>query len=274
MASPSSLLLAAAVVRLSPANAQVLAINGYSLSGNRAGNGASNGMVGGIPPVAVTTAACNIMDVFTDLQNIQSSPDCRAGCGGGGGCPPSWVPGGHDTCSPACGRTFEPFWDECGAMLLSMHMGGMDEMGLFYDACLIELYPPGSCGTFCNAHTYQCYLSEIQAACCNENGLDWSNLKPALFSVKSIISTLKSFMYSTKPVVFGVFLGTEFGSVSIRSDPASDVPLTCPVGCALVFPEFVEVCRDHIAGQGQAVAGELRDFEAFESDCLDADGEK
>ena len=26
------------------------------------------------------------------------------------------------------------------------------EMGLFYDDCLEALYPPGSCGTFCNEH--------------------------------------------------------------------------------------------------------------------------
>jgi hypothetical protein len=29
-------------------------------------------------------------------------------------------------------------------------MGGMDEMGEFYDDCLGALYPPGICGTFCN----------------------------------------------------------------------------------------------------------------------------
>ena len=53
-------------------------------------------------------------------------------------------------------------------MLTDAHMGGMDEMGLFYDACLEQLYPPGSCGMFCNEHTYNCYLTEIQAACCDE----------------------------------------------------------------------------------------------------------
>ena len=38
-------------------------------------------------------------------------------------------------------------------MLSEAHMGGMEEMQYFYDDCLEELYPPGSCGTFCNEHT-------------------------------------------------------------------------------------------------------------------------
>ena len=51
--------------------------------------------------------------------------------------------------------------DQCGEMLVQAHMGGMDEMGLFYDDCLEELYPPGSCGTFCNEHTYECLINEV-----------------------------------------------------------------------------------------------------------------
>jgi hypothetical protein len=38
-------------------------------------------------------------------------------------------------------------------MLSEAQMGGMEEMQYFYDDCLEELYPPGSCGTFCNEHT-------------------------------------------------------------------------------------------------------------------------
>ena len=38
------------------------------------------------------------------------------------------------------------------------------------DHCLEALYPPGSCGTFCNLHTYDCYLTEIQESCCDEDG--------------------------------------------------------------------------------------------------------
>ncbi len=36
-------------------------------------------------------------------------------------------------------------WDQCGEMLTTAGMGGMDEMGQFYDHCLEALYPPGSC---------------------------------------------------------------------------------------------------------------------------------
>ena len=38
-------------------------------------------------------------------------------------------------------------------MLMESKMGGMKEMGVFYDHCLKSLYPPGSCGTYYNAHT-------------------------------------------------------------------------------------------------------------------------
>ena len=95
---------------------------------------------------------CTIADVFGKLQGITSDADCRSGCALGV-CPAGWMPAAADECNPQCGRVFEPFWDQCGAMLTEAHMGGMDEMGLFYDDCLEELYPPGSCGTFCNEHT-------------------------------------------------------------------------------------------------------------------------
>jgi hypothetical protein len=31
--------------------------------------------------------------------------------------------------------------------------------------CLAALYPPGSCGFLCNAHTYDCYMAELREAC-------------------------------------------------------------------------------------------------------------
>eukprot|EP01046_Picozoa_sp_COSAG06_P016225 COSAG06_NODE_1067_length_10841_cov_235.349283_6_plen_105_part_00 len=52
-------------------------------------------------------------------------------------------------------------------------------------------------------------------------------------------------------------------------DTGQDVPETCPVGCALVFPEFMETCRDHVLDNPQL---DDADFEAFERRCLDQDG--
>lgn len=47
------------------------------------------------------------------------------------------------------------------------------------------------------------------------------------------------------------------------------VPTTCPVGCAVVFPQFVETCRDALA----STAGiQIAEFEAFSQACLDLDG--
>ena len=68
-------------------------------------------------------------------------------------CPDEWYPGQDDSCDPECGLLFEHFWDECGVILTNADLGGMDEMGNFYNNCLGALYPPGSCGTFCNEHT-------------------------------------------------------------------------------------------------------------------------
>ena len=103
-------------------------------------------------PKEVDLGTCTIMSVFQDLTAITTSAECQAGCNGGSGdCPDQWYPGAQDTCSSACGLVFEPFWDMCGVMLTEAQMGGMDEMGLFYDNCLESLYPPGSCGTFCKS---------------------------------------------------------------------------------------------------------------------------
>jgi hypothetical protein len=49
------------------------------------------------------------------------------------------------------------------------------------------------------------------------------------------------------------------------------VPNTCPVGCALVFPEFLETCRSFIAAD-PARANSLPIMEQFEVDCLHQDG--
>lgn len=130
--------------------------------------------------------AIPLRSVFEDLTMITTSADCRAGCAGGSGsCPDEWYPSSADTCNAACGRVYEPFCtpsprrnanpllcasrrpphradrpplragDQCGTMLTDAAMGGMEEMGVFYDSCLQELYPPGSCGTFCNEHTFE-----------------------------------------------------------------------------------------------------------------------
>ena len=114
-------------------------------------------------------------------------------------------------------------------MLIDSGMGGMDEMGMFYDDCLEQLYPPGSCGTFCNEHTYDCYLTEVNQACCDEEGTNCHE--------------------------------------------GSDVPTVCPVGCAIVFPEFLETCRDHITEhEATDSAIIVAEFEAFEQQCLTSDG--
>ena len=120
---------------------------------------------------------------------------------------------------------FESFWDVCGGMLGAIGMGGMDEMGNFYDNCIESLYPPGSCGTFCNDHTFDCYVSEFNQACCDEGGAN--------------------------------------------CPPGSSIPTTCPVGCAIVFPEFLETCRDHMDTHPDI---DLPAFESFEQECLDLEG--
>ena len=47
------------------------------------------------------------------------------------------------------------------------------------------------------------------------------------------------------------------------------VPNACPVGCAIVFPEFMETCREHMDAHAEI---SLPEWEAFEESCLDVDG--
>ena len=75
-------------------------------------------------------------------------------------------------------------------------------------------------GTFCNEHTYQCFLTDVHAACCDEGGLNCPD--------------------------------------------GQDIPNTCPVGCAIVFPGFLETCRDHVREQAGL---EGADYESFEQQC-------
>ena len=167
---------------------------------------------------------CTVATVFSHLQDIKRSPDCRAGCAGTGRCPPDWVPGAKDRCSAECGRIFEPFWDQCGSILTSVQMGGMKQMSTFYDGCLQSLYPPGSCGKYCSDHTYDCFTREVQAACCDEAGLNC----PA----------------------------------------QSLVPKACAVGCALVYPRFVDTCRQFIRARAGSATTK---YDAFRQKCLQVD---
>lgn len=179
------------------------------------------------PPGGAAVKWCTIGSVFSKLQQIKSSTDCRAGCSGHA-CPPDWMPGKADVCSAPCGRIFEPFWDECGKLLIQAKIGGIVGLADFYNNCLLALYPPGSCGRFCNTHTYECYLKEVRTACCEEGE---SNCRGA-------------------------------------GGKATVVPKQCPVGCAVVFPSFLETCRAHIK---QISAQQAQKYAAFESKCLELD---
>jgi hypothetical protein len=110
------------------------------------------------PSGAQKKELCSIADVFGQLQSIKGSKDCQAGCVGGK-CPPGWMPRKKDKCSAACGKVFEPFWDKCGKMLTSAHMGGMDQMGAFY------VRGPASLTTFWNRRTanLHCTVRRITA---------------------------------------------------------------------------------------------------------------
>ena len=115
-------------------------------------------------------ASCNIGTLYSRLSELQGDTACRTGCrGGSGDCGEGWLPSAADLCPPECGRVFEPLWDECGDLLVGtgMDIAGMD---VFYDHCVATLYPPGSCGTFCNDHTFQCYEEEVLESCCDEGG--------------------------------------------------------------------------------------------------------
>ena len=78
-------------------------------------------------------------------------------------------------------------------------------------------------------HTYECFLKEVQEACCDEGGAN---------------------------CVAG-----------------SDVPNTCPVGCALVFPTFWDQCEEHIEASVDNMASS-DDYARFAEGCLEADGLK
>lgn len=102
----------------------------------------------------------------------------------------------------------------------------MEEMPEFHVACLESLYPPDVCGMFCNEHTFECYLAEVQEACCDEGGANCVS--------------------------------------------GEDVPLECFEGCAIVFPQFLETCHDHLSGDESIV---VEDFEAFAQECRDVWGD-
>lgn len=92
----------------------------------------------------------------------------------------------------------------------------MEEMGLFYDSCLMQLYPVGSCGFVCNEHTFECYVRSLylRAAC-----LECTRclILPCYEQIADVQQSCCDERGANCP-------------------EGSMVPLTCPVGCAIVFP--------------------------------------
>lgn len=99
------------------------------------------GWLAAVEGQGVASSSCNIMDMYAHLLSISSDEECRSGRNEGQGDPPGeqpgaqWFPGATDYCNAMCGAVFEPFYDQCGELLTSMDMGGMEEMGLFCE-CL------------------------------------------------------------------------------------------------------------------------------------------
>ena len=66
---------------------------------------------------------CDLQGLFGRLQAITADERCRTGCNEGTGtCGEPWYPSSRDVCNADCGRLFEPFWDECGDVLLNANM--------------------------------------------------------------------------------------------------------------------------------------------------------
>jgi hypothetical protein len=110
---------------------------------------------------------CDFSLLFEHMMNMDEI--C---CAERGSCA-SGNPGASDECSLECAMVFEPFWDDCGTMMMATMgamMGGMDGMTTFYDTCLTTRYPPGSCTDSCSAQTLHCREMEIQNACCGDPG--------------------------------------------------------------------------------------------------------
>ena len=124
--------------------------------------------------------------------------------------------------------------------------GGMDGMNVFYKHCLESLYPPGSCGKYCNGHTFTCYEKEVHSACCDEGGLN-----------------CKKHIPKTCPVGCGARL-----VILHLGHTDSLLTLRLRSHVALVFPEFMETCRDHVH---KSFPQEAKQFESFEKGCLEQD---
>eukprot|EP01052_Picozoa_sp_SAG31_P005138 SAG31_NODE_222_length_19895_cov_34.907626_3_plen_276_part_00 len=155
-------------------------------------------------------------------------------------------------------------------------MGGIDDMGVFYDKCLEQLYPPGICGTYCNAHTFDCCKRKPRLfySAHFDSGLLSLRLRlcASIIMLGSHLSTLLWHLLKKKTGGVATDLAEvqeaccdEGGRNCVSGE---DVPETCPVGCAIVFPSFLETCTDYL----QETGAPTEHFEAFEQECLDLDG--
>ena len=144
---------------------------------------------------AQAQAECNIMDMYAHLLSITSDEECRSGRNEGHGDLPGaqgeqWFPGATDYCNAMCGATFEPFWDQCGATLSSMNMGGMEEMGVFCESPLALLCSAPFCLSARVApHGGRVALQTIRASShCTHR----ASVAPSAISTRTIVISTRS----------------------------------------------------------------------------------
>ena len=73
-------------------------------------------------------------------------------------------PGAEDTCSRECARVIQPFWQDCGPLLMQMHMDGTEGMEAFDEKCAAR--------PTCDFSLLFEHMMNMDQICCSERGSD------------------------------------------------------------------------------------------------------
>ena len=191
---------------------------------------------------------CDFATMLQHQQNVENVCCIDNNCHG------STTPIAISECPLTCGKTFEPFWDDCGKPIKAMGMAGQVcvyqkqgiaksyavtlltcanlQMDDFYINCLVTLYPPGKCSGGCDGECpFHCRLQEINSGVLQSH--DCAHIDT--FCTTMLLCSCSRCSYHTACCGRD---GCKDGEIT---------PADCSVECALVFAPFMDDCEDLLA---------------------------
>ena len=239
-----------------------------------------------------------------ELWNDGEGLDISSGGKGQAECV-SGYPAAADVCSRECARAIQPFWHDCGDLLMRMEMGGTEGMEEFDEKCAAR--------PTCDFALLFEHLTNVDEICCAGRGTCAAGNPGASDACSMACAVAFEPFWDDCGSMLTATMGGRMGGgagmtafydtcLETRYPPGSCTqqcsantvhcrqmevqnaccdneencpdesvtPERCPVGCALFYPSMVNDCEETLVAGGLS-EDDLAEHHAFSDLCLDQD---